>query len=365
MDSATRFLRALGHTLDLRLRPADALVRLTAEDALADRARDLLNENPLPVFHFEPPGVRYGILPLTGFELWHWSALLAARGIVRLELAAAPTPGSLALFLDVAAGLIPSDAPIPGNEIRWSAGPAELPGRDDEYPLDEALGVMRQLFRSASRGERLRRGDIAAVVAALDCVLAGEHGRELPLLHVKSREGYQHAHALNTALLAMRVSDALSQGAEERRDCGVAALLHDIGMARLPATEEHFTQEDRARVRAHPLEGARLLLREGEALEGAAVASYEHHLRQDGSGYPQLNYPREPHLLSRIVAVVDAFDALLAPRQDRPAYDPLAALGEIERVAGSQFDARIVSAFSQTVAQAADRGQFSLTLRVI
>jgi HD-GYP domain-containing protein (c-di-GMP phosphodiesterase class II) len=365
MDGATRFLRALGHALDLRLRPGDALVRLTAEEALADRSRELLQENPLPVFHFDPPGVRYGILPLTGFEQWHWSALLAARGIVRLELVAPPTPGSLALFLDVAAGLVPSDAAVPQNGIRWSAVPAEAPSRHDEYPLDEALGVMRQLFRTAARGEPLRRGDIAAVVAALDCVLAGEHGRELPLLHVESREGYQHAHALNTALLAMRLSDALRQGADERRDCGIAGLLHDIGMARLPAPEEHFTSQDRARVRGHPLEGARLLLREGEALEGAAVASYEHHLRQDGSGYPQLNYPREPHLLSRIVAVVDAFDALLAPRLDRPGYDPRAALREIELAAGRQFDSRIVAAFSETVANAAERRQLSLTLRPI
>jgi HD-GYP domain-containing protein (c-di-GMP phosphodiesterase class II) len=366
MDAVPRFLRALGHALDLRSRRSDAVVRYTSEDHLASRAFDLIEENPRPVFSFTGAGVRYGSLPLAGFEEWPWTPTLAARGIVRLELEAAPSTATIAVFLDLASGLIPADAPVPRDGLRWSAEDVDLPTSNDEYPLDEPLAVVRHLFRSAQRGELLRRGDIAAIVAALNCVLAGEHGLPLPLLHIATREGYQPAHALNTALLAMRVADALHLGPDERRECGVAALLHDIGMARLPQTmeqPERFTPQDRARVRGHPLEGARLLLRQGEALEGAAVVSYEHHLRQDGTGYPRLNYPREPHVLSRIVAVVDAFDALLAPRLDRPGSEPTAALREIERSALTQFDPRIVAAFSQAIVQAASRRHLSLTLR--
>lgn len=365
MDAAPRFLHALGHALDLRLRRGDTVVRFTSEDTLASRAGELIEENPRPAFSFSAAGVRYGTLPLAGFEQWPWTRPLAARGIVSLELSQRPTSASVAAFLDLASGLIPFDAPIPTEGIHWS--PLESAPHDsgDDYPLDEALTVVRQLFRSASKGQPLRKGDIAAVVAALNCVLAGEHGLPLPLLQVKSREGYQPAHSLNTALLAMRVAEALHLGADERRACGIAALVHDIGMARIPDIEDpaRFTNMDRARVRAHPLEGARLLLREGEALEGAAVVSYEHHLRQDGTGYPRLNYPREPHLLSRIVAVVDAFDALLAPRPDRPGFEPTAALREIERSAVIQFDPRIVAAFSEAVVQAAGRRHLSLTLR--
>lgn len=365
MDAAPRFLHALGHALELRLRPSDTVVRFTSEDTLATRAHELIEENPRPVFSFTTSGVRYGSLPLAGFEQWPWTRPLAARGIIRLELDEPPSSASVAAFLDLASGLIPFDAPIPTEGIHWSAVDVELPAKKDDYPLDEALGVVRQLFRSASRAQPLRRGDIAAVVAALNCVLAGEHGLPLPLLQVNSREGYQPAHSLNTALLAMRVADAMHLGPDERRECGVAALLHDIGMARVPSVEDptRFTNMDRARVRAHPLEGARLLLREGDSLEAAAVVSYEHHLRQDGTGYPRLSYPREPHVLSRIVAVVDAFDALLAPRPDRPGFEPATALREVERNAVIQFDPRIVAAFSEAVVQAAGRGQLSLTLR--
>lgn len=364
MNAAPRFLNALQHALDLRVRPSDTMVCFTAEERLTEATRELARENPDAGFTFEPAGIRYGALPLAGFEAWPWSTTLVARGIYRLHVVPDPNPASVAAFLDLAAGLIPVDAPIPQDGLRWG-GMRQQPDRPaDDYPLDEAVAVTRQLFLAAERGEPLRRGDVAAVVAALECVLAGEYGPALPLLHGRSRGRYLPAHALNTALLGMRVADALHLGTDERRECGVAALLHDIGMARLPVQGgERFTSQDRARVRGHPLEGARLLLREGDTFEGAAIVSYEHHLRQDGTGYPRLNYPREPHLLSRIVAVVDAFDALLAPRNDRPGLDPAVALREVERSAVTQFDPRIVAAFSEAVVQAAGRGQLSLTFR--
>ncbi|HMV33927.1 MAG TPA: HD domain-containing phosphohydrolase, partial [Gemmatimonadales bacterium] len=143
---------------------------------------------------------------------------------------------------------------------------------------------------------------------------------------------------------------------------------NNVGMARLPSdtlVASHFTDQDRARVRGHPLEGARVLLRHGEQLESAAVVAYEHHLRQDGSGYPRLSYPREPHLLTRVVAVCGAFDALLAHRPDRTPMEPSLALREIERNAVSQFDPRVVAAFAEVMLNSARRGSPALTLRQI
>jgi HD-GYP domain-containing protein (c-di-GMP phosphodiesterase class II) len=367
MTAADRFLHALAHALRLRVRPdADPVIRRASEDSCAALGAELLKENVQAAFHFSDAGVRYGALALAGFEGWPWARLLAEAGIVRMEVIAPPTPATLAAFLDLAVGVLPPHAPIPRDGIRWSGVDIALPLANDDYPLDEELGVMRQLFVLAERGEPLRQGDVMALVASLTHTLTHQHGPPLPLLHTALRDGYQPAHALNTALLAMAVADAMRLAQDDRRECGLAALLHDIGMARLPgesATAERFSSQDRARVRGHPLEGARLLLRQSDALEGAAVVSYEHHLRQDGSGYPRLNYPREPHLLSRVVAVCDAFDALLAPRQDRPGYEPLSALREIERSAVTQFDARVVGAFSEVVVRTAGRGALTLTLR--
>lgn len=367
ISQATRFLRAAEHALDLRLRPsAEAPLRRAADEACRARLADLAETDAAMVLRFSGAGVRLGELPLAEFERWPWGARFAARGIERLELSAGPSIGAVAAFLDHAAGLVPGDsAPLRlgGGGLRW--GP-ELDPVPESYPLAEELAVMRGVFRHALHGEPLSIGDVHAVSASLGVLVGGAEGPVLPLLFVPEREDYLPAHALNTALLALAVAEPLGLGPEERHETAIAALLHDIGMARLPVetlVASPFTDQDRARVRVHPMEGARLLLSHGEQLESAAVVAYEHHLRMDGGGYPRLSYPREPHALTRVIAVCGAFDALLAHRPDRAPVEPALALRELERNAVTQFDGRVVGAFAEVMLQSARHGRLALTLR--
>ncbi len=368
MTAAGHFLRALGHALDLRYERVNSAFVRAAEEACALRAAGLVAEHRRPTLHFSADGVRYGLLPLAGFEGWTWARLLQHRGIARLEIVAPPTPAMIAALLDIVTGALPPDAPVPREGLQWSPVDIELSEETDDYPLDDELAVLEQIFAGGARGDPVPQGDVTVVLASLSCVLSGDRGPALPLLHRAVREGYQPAHALNTALLSMAVARALRLGDDEIREAGLAALLHDIGMACLPLghpDDESFSAHDRAMVRGHPLEGARMLLRHSDAFATAAVVSYEHHLAPDGGGYPRLNYPREPHLLSRIVAACDAFDALLAPRPDRPGLEPAAALREIERAAVRQFDARVVGALSEVVMRAVARGGLQVTLRAL
>jgi HD-GYP domain-containing protein (c-di-GMP phosphodiesterase class II) len=366
MAAHERFLNALGHALQLRFQEGETAQQRAAEEGCAARAEALMEERRRPVFHFSPEGVRYGLLPLAEFEQWTWARLLHHRGIARLELVSPPTPAMIAALLDIATGLLPVDAVVLRGGLRWSADEMDESEDVDEYPLDEELAAMEQLYRDVTRGEPVRLGDIAIVLAALDAVLAGARGPAMPLLHRYTRDGYLPSHALNTALLALGVADTMRLSAEERREAGLAALLHDVGMTLLPieeATSNEFSAHSKAVVRGHPLEGARVLLRQSDAFETAAVVSYEHHLSPDGSGYPRLNYPREPHLLSRIVAVCDAFDALLAPRPDRAGFTVSEALREVERGAVKQYDPRVVGAFSEMVVRGNARNDIAVTLR--
>lgn len=370
MQRAPRFLRALGHALAVRDdRRTDVSLRRGADEACALRLTELLEVESRPRFGFSWQGVELGALPLAEFEEWPWAGRLAERGIAELEIAGTPAPAALAAFLDYAAGLIPEGGlghRLVADGLRWGPSLSDK-SAEARSPLSDELGVIRLVFAAAERGDRLPLGDVHAVVASLGSLLADDPVAPLPLVQVVDREAYQPAHAINTALLALRVADAFGLGPDERRECGLAALLHDIGMARLPVdmmSVDDFTGTDRARVRGHPLEGARLLLRHGEALETAAIVAYEHHLRQDGAGYPRLNYPREAHLLSRVVAVCDAFDALLAPRPDRAPRDPASALLELERGAVTQFDPRVVSAFGEVMMRSAAARGISLTSRL-
>lgn len=86
-----------------------------------------------------------------------------------------------------------------------------------------------------------------------------------------------------------------------------------------------------------------------------AIVAYEHHIRIDGGGYPDLRYRRACHHASNLVHVCDVFDALRTDRPYRSAWSTERALGIIEEGAGPEFDADIAHAFVRMMRQWEDR----------
>jgi HD-GYP domain-containing protein (c-di-GMP phosphodiesterase class II) len=212
------------------------------------------------------------------------------------------------------------------------------------------VGAVHEAFLSVARGGRLPVQDMEAVVHALSLALHSEGELLIPLLSLRSLDDHTALHAVNTAILAMTFSEWLGLAGGDIRAVGKAALLHDVGMARVSADvfqRPELTSGGRGEVSRHPEEGARLLLSGSSKLDLAATAAYEHHLRVDGTGYPVRRFHRELHYISRIVAVCGAYDALRSERSYRPARDPAHALAEIESGAGAIYDPGVAHAFVQ------------------
>jgi HD-GYP domain-containing protein (c-di-GMP phosphodiesterase class II) len=118
---------------------------------------------------------------------------------------------------------------------------------------------------------------------------------------------------------------------------------------------ETLSDEGRSGVASHPEAGARLLLQQSPDLELAATTAYEHHLRMDGAGYPTRRFHKEPHYISRVVAVCGGFDALRSERCYRPARDAATSLREIEAGRGSVYDPAIANSFVEMMQRWEDR----------
>jgi HD-GYP domain-containing protein (c-di-GMP phosphodiesterase class II) len=128
----------------------------------------------------------------------------------------------------------------------------------------------------------------------------------------------------------------------------LGALLHDIGKLNLddavlrkpgPLDEHEF-----AEIKRHPFAGARLI-RNFEALRPALPYILFHHERWDGRGYPSGRSREQIPTGARIVAVADAFDAMISVRPYRSPLPVSSALAELEEGAGTQFDPGVVRAF--------------------
>ena len=148
-------------------------------------------------------------------------------------------------------------------------------------------------------------------------------------------------HARNVARLALRIAQGFSFSREDLIAIAVGAAVHDIGKLMVPTavleTPGELTSEEWALVRRHPACGELLV---SPHLHHPIVRSIIrwHHERVDGSGYPDGLGGEEIPLPARIVAVADAYEAIVAARPYSIPQPPAAALAEIVECAGSQFD---------------------------
>jgi HD-GYP domain-containing protein (c-di-GMP phosphodiesterase class II) len=134
-------------------------------------------------------------------------------------------------------------------------------------------------------------------------------------------------------------------------------MLHDIGKLAIPepilAKPGPLDDDEWVFIRNHPLIGERIV-RAATSLAPASELIRWTHERYDGTGYPDGLRGDEIPIGSRIIAVCDAFDAMLSERPYSPARSVAAALEELQRHAGTQFDPTAVSAFCDLIARRAE-----------
>ena len=363
MTRSERWLHAFGHALAAHaLYGPGHQARREASARLHAALVDLLHADHRPTFTFLDDAVIYKSLPIHGLRDWSWARRLGGIGVRRLEFSSEATLTGVDEFLVVihqrlnGTGL---DQPVPrfpgidagdvSIEAEAKSRPAPVPAASPGVvALDEELVAMRYVCERVAAGSTLPLGEVAGVVRALSLSLRAEGELLIPLIPEGNPDDQQARHAVNSAVLAMTFGEWLGGGAEEIRSIGRAALLHDIGMSRVPGDVfrvQVLSDAGRSGVARHPEDGARLLLAQSPELDLAATTAYEHHLRMDGTGYPARRLHQEPHYVSRVIAVCGGYDALRSERCDRPARDHAAALAEIDAARGSAYDAEVAGSF--------------------
>ncbi len=220
---------------------------------------------------------------------------------------------------------------------------------------EDATVVLEELDASPLAQERLR-AILAEPILETELSSARVNGpRTIEFLEVlaetiESRDVYMRGHARRVAFYADLIAARLCLSTEERDHVRMAAFLHDIGKvgaaSDLLAGKVMPEVERLASIHDHPAIGERLLLPLGLAAPVAATVRH-HHERYDGSGYPDGLAGDDIPLAARIIAVVDAFDAMTCQRPYRDAKTRDEALIELRACARAQFDAGIVEFFCE------------------
>ncbi len=166
---------------------------------------------------------------------------------------------------------------------------------------------------------------------------------------VEDKDVYTHNHADRVKKYAAGIGDKLGVSKAKFEVLCYSALLHDIGKIYVPddilTKEGKLTDEEMDIIKKHPSDGRKVV--EGTYLERMGKVIEQHHERFDGSGYPKGLKSDDILLEAKIIGIADSFDAMITDRPYRKAMDPEAAFTELNRLASTEIDRKIMAAFGE------------------
>jgi putative nucleotidyltransferase with HDIG domain len=280
-----------------------------------------------------------------------------AGDVEALARAAAAAPPAAIVAVDAEDALRERLDPF---ELR--AGPPVIALRalteaDDELGAI-AAGRLRAIV--GQRGLRARQAELEAALAAQaltrrrDAEAAQEELLQRLLRAAGYRDDNTHEHTQRVADLAARLARGLGMADRQVALILRAAPLHDIGKIAIPDSillkPGRLTDEEFEVVKTHAVLGARVLASgDSDVLQMAEAIARHHHERWDGAGYPGGLAGDAIPVAARLVHLADVFDVLVHERPYKESWTVDAAVAEIERGAGTDFDPAAVRAFMRSV----------------
>ena len=208
-----------------------------------------------------------------------------------------------------------------------------------------AVETAENLWNAAKAGDQPDPGAARKIIDSLAKLVSQDRTSLVALTALKKYDNYTFTHMVNVAALSMAQARALNIEGPLLREFGFAALMHDIGKVNTPLDvlnkPDKLNKEEFDIMKRHVVDGAHILRRTPEMPALAPVVAFEHHLKQDLSGYPEGIGTRKLNLCTMIVSIADVFDAL---RSNRPYRQGLAST-RIKAIMGEQGN----PAFNQTL----------------
>jgi HD-GYP domain-containing protein (c-di-GMP phosphodiesterase class II) len=168
------------------------------------------------------------------------------------------------------------------------------------------------------------------------------------MIAVDTKNKYSPSHSMRVARTAVKIGKAMNLGERQLENLRIAAILMDIGnigvQDNIFEKKELLTAEDFIQIQRHPEIGAKII-RNIPDLNGVVPIIMEHHERYDGMGYP--GGLKGPDIMteSRVLAIADAYDAMITEHGNRKVLTAQEAINELRENRGKQFDPAITEIF--------------------
>jgi HD-GYP domain-containing protein (c-di-GMP phosphodiesterase class II) len=242
-----------------------------------------------------------------------------------------------------------------GESYGWVGGDdtsTEMPEELAALTADE-LDELKDIYL---RIKKHRQIDVKGVDEVVKRFIKGFRDEANPLrllASLKSSHEYTFTHVVNVGILTMAQAESLGFTGEHLHSIGVASFLHDIGKLFVPEDimnkKGKLSEEERTIIETHTPKGARYLMGTEGIPKLAVLASLEHHLKFDGSGYPSIKGGWTPNIASQMISVADVFDAM----RSRRSYQEPQPMSKIESIlkggAGKAFNPTLIDNFFKLI----------------
>ncbi len=223
-----------------------------------------------------------------------------------------------------------------------------------EQTRAETVKVIKTSFAKLEKSSNFNVQAVKNVVNNILDELLNNSNILVHLTDIRSFDDYTFGHSVNVCVLSIITALSLGYSEPKLKELGVGALLHDIGKTKIDKEilnkPGDLTPEEFNEIQRHTEYGFNILREYMEISLLSAHIAFQHHERWDGNGYPRGLGGLDIHQYARIVAVADVYDALLADRPYRPAYNVNQALNILTRMAGSYLDFDCVMSLKSNVA---------------
>jgi putative nucleotidyltransferase with HDIG domain len=247
------------------------------------------------------------------------------------------------------------------------AVPAQAPVRSaitERVPMNEELKraaeicarskhAVTSMFEEARMGKSLASEPIYELVGEVASSVMRNPGALISLARLKTADDYTYMHSVAVCALMVALAHEMGLDEDEKRDAGIAGLVHDIGKALVPQKilnkPGKLTAEETRIIQNHPTQGHSLLTEGGAMREIARDVCLHHHEKMDGTGYPDKLKGVQIGVFARMGAVCDVYDAITSDRPYKAGWDPAESIHRMAKWSKSHFDDRIFQHFVKSI----------------
>ncbi len=208
---------------------------------------------------------------------------------------------------------------------------------------------INDLYQHIQNREKIDLSGISDIVASFIHSFKKQGNAFLALAPLRAINEYTYTHSTNICLLNLAQAKALGIEGQLLNDIGIAAMLHDVGKMFISPSiltkTAALNEEEWNTMKQHPRLGAEYLLTVPDVPKLAVITAFEHHMRYDLAGYPEVKPSWKQHFCSYMTAISDTYDAMRTHRSYEEALDLNQIIQIMHNLAGNKLHPQLTYNF--------------------